>query len=202
MPVKNIKALKISLRQHYREYRENLDSSQKKALDYEMHQRLWKLPAYRKSQLIFTYVSKPIEVDTHILIATALSQHKSVAVPRCIENNEMEFYEIHSFDDLTPGNFGVLEPLPEKCRKVTDLSQGLCIVPGFSFDSNGFRLGYGKGYYDRFLMKFAGDTVGLCYSACVQWNLPHGYYDRPVDVLVTEKYIRRISHEKFAGGKA
>ena len=69
-------------------------------------------------------------------------------------------------------------------------------MPGLAFDPQGFRLGYGKGYYDRFLSGFQGKTVGICYLGCVQWNLPHGYYDRPVDILITERYVRNIRREE------
>ncbi|MFQ7026012.1 MAG: 5-formyltetrahydrofolate cyclo-ligase [Acutalibacteraceae bacterium] len=57
-------------------------------------------------------------------------------------------------------------------------------------------MGYGKGYYDRFLSEFKGVTVGICYTSCVQYGLPHGYFDRPVDILVTENYIRRTEKKQ------
>ena len=142
--------------------------------------------------MIFTYLSKPIEVDTFGLVRAAWANRKRVAVPKCIpETTQMEFYYITSMDDLAPGAFGVLEPVPERCRLVTDYSRGLCVVPGLCFDTEGYRLGYGKGYYDRFLSAFRGVTVGICYTACTQWRLPHGRYDRQIQLLITEKYIRR-----------
>ena len=103
----------------------------------------------------------------------------------------MEFFFINSLDELQPGAFGVLEPDPSIHEKLADLSSGLCLVPAFSYDWQGYRLGYGKGYYDRFLSRFGGDIIGICYSDCVQRSLPHGRFDRPVDLLVTEKYLRR-----------
>ena len=98
---------------------------------------------------------------------------------------------------LKNGLYGVLEPDPSRSRPALSGGNALCIVPGLGFDSKGYRLGYGKGYYDRFLSGFHGITVGLCYSACTKWMLPHGYYDRPVDILITEKYARRISGKHF-----
>ena len=79
-------------------------------------------------------------------------------------HTEMEFYEIHSLFELQPGTFGVLEPVPENSRLVQEETEGLCIVPGLSFDAEGYRLGYGKGYYDRFLSRFSGTTAGVCYK--------------------------------------
>ncbi|MFR1804904.1 MAG: 5-formyltetrahydrofolate cyclo-ligase, partial [Faecalispora jeddahensis] len=143
---------------------------------------------------VFTYISKELEVDTLAIVQAAWANQKRVAVPRCIPGTrDMEFYYIRSWQDLERASFGVMEPIVQRCERVEDESRGFCLVPGFSFDVQGFRLGYGGGYYDRFLSRFGGFTVGVCYSFCVQWNLPHGYYDRSVDLLVTEKYVRRTS---------
>lgn len=199
MSVKNIKELKIQLRARYRSIRESMESEEKKRQDGEIAWRIWGMREYQKADRLFTYVSKPIEVDTSALINRGLQEGKMVVVPRCVPGTfDMEFFQITGWEDLEKGSFGVLEPIPEKCRKITDWSKGFCVVPGLCFDSHGFRLGYGKGYYDRFLAEFGGFKAGICYSSCIQWNLPHGYYDRPVDVLATEKYIRRIQRPASA----
>ncbi|HHV32931.1 5-formyltetrahydrofolate cyclo-ligase [Caproiciproducens sp. LBM24188] len=196
MYVRNIKQVKQNLRARYRQFRERLEPEHKVSLDSAIQSRLLALNEYAGADTLFTYVSKPIEVDTYALIQAALANHKKVAVPRCLpETFDMEFYYITSLDDLEKGCFGVMEPVPEKCRLVPRGKKGLCIVPGLSFDAQGFRLGYGKGYYDRFLADFKGTTVGICYSGCVQWNLPHGYYDQSVDILITEKYVRRMANQ-------
>lgn len=192
MPIRDIRLLKTELRQKYKRIRKNLDPEKQRAMDAEIQTRLLALRQYGESDVIFTYLSKPIEVDTFGLVRAAWANRKRVAVPKCIpETTQMEFYYITSMDDLTPGAFGVLEPVPERCRLVTDYSRGLCVVPGLCFDAEGYRLGYGKGYYDRFLSAFRGVTVGICYTACTQWRLPHGRYDRQIQLLITEKYIRR-----------
>lgn len=197
MYVKNIREVKKNLRARYRQFRERLGAEQKLGLDSTIQSRLLALSEYARAETIFTYVSKPIEVDTIALIKAALANHKQVAVPRCVPDTyDMEFYYITSLDDLEKGTFGVMEPNPEKCRLVPKSGTGLCVVPGLSFDAQGYRLGYGKGYYDRFLAEFQGDTAGICYAGCVQWNLPHGYYDKPVGILITEKYIRRMANQQ------
>ncbi len=196
---RNIRELKQELRSKSREFREGLSPERKSRLDGEILSRVLALREYACAGVVYTYVSKPIEVDTFGLIAAARKAGKRVAVPRCVPGTRrMEFFEIASADDLVPGSFGVPEPLPERCRPAAADARPLCVVPGFSFDSHGFRLGYGKGYYDRFLADFPGVTAGLCYSGCIRWNLPHGYYDRAVDILVTERYIRRITGQ-FSG---
>ena len=96
---------------------------------------------------------------------------------------------IDSLDDLEDGFFGVLEPDPQKAKKAETTEKSVCIVPAFLFDENGYRLGYGKGYYDRFLSKFEGKTVGICYDENIRNSLMHGKFDRPVGLIVTEKRI-------------
>lgn len=195
MPV-NIKEVKIGLRKKFREFRENMPPEEKLRQDANIQSRLLTLREYMPSDTVFTYVSKEIEVDTIAVMKAALLNRKQVAVPRCVPGTrDMEFYYVRSMEDLEPGSFGVLEPIVDRCQLVTDYSHGFCIVPGLGFDAQGFRLGYGKGYYDRFLSKFQGFTVGICYSGCVQWKLPHGYYDRPVDILITEKYVRKTANK-------
>lgn len=188
----DIRKVKSDLRNGFKDKRTGMTEEVKIAMDSEIQSRFLTLRQYMYCKTVFTYVSKDIEVDTIALIRAAWANGKRVAVPRCVtDTREMDFYYITSIDDLEEGAFGVLEPITDKCEKVTDFSSGLCIVPGLSFDAEGYRLGYGKGYYDRFLSKFHGDTVGLCYSNCIKWKLPHGYYDRPVDMIVTDRYIRR-----------
>lgn len=197
MPVRNIREIKIQLRSKIKKQRANMEPAKREKMDADIRKRLFSLWQYKSCRQLFVYVSKDIEVDTKQVILQALRDGKKVAAPRCItEGSLMDFFYISSLEDLEKGTFGVLEPNPALCEKVTDFSDGVCIVPGLSFDSEGYRLGYGKGYYDRFLNDFSGCKIGVCYSACVKWELPHGFYDRPVDLLVTERYFRKIHKEK------
>lgn len=167
----------------------------KAAKDEMIYRRVLRLRQYQQSSVLLCYVSTPMEVDTHILIRDALSRGMRVAVPRCIENTRrMDFYYVRSFpEDLASRTFGVLEPILERCEKALDFSDSLCILPGLAFDHFGYRLGYGAGYYDRFLQTYEGPKIGLVYSEFVRYKLVHGRYDLPCDLLVTEKYIRNTS---------
>lgn len=197
----NIKELKMALRAKFRTMREETPLAKKRVWDASIRHNLLRLREYQENDTIFLYVSKDIEVNTYPIIREALEHGKRVAAPLCIPGTyQMEFYYITGEHDLAPGTFGVMEPIEGQCEKVTDFAHGLCVVPGFSFDAKGYRLGYGKGYYDRFLSNFGGFTAGICYANCIQWNLPHGYYDRPVDVLVTENYIRRTAQRPSKKG--
>jgi len=192
MPLIDIRPIKTELRQKYRSLRQSMPPEIKAERDEAIAAQVRRLWQYQSNDILLIYVSTDIEVDTFRIINQALQDSKKVAVPRCVpDSRNMEFYYITSIDELSPGMFGVLEPsaCPEKLYQERD--GGLCIVPAFSYDWRGYRLGYGKGYYDRFLSRFEGNIVGICYSDCVQRSLPHGRYDRPVELLVTEKYLRR-----------
>ena len=139
---------------------------------------------------MFTYVSTPIEVDTRALINHSLKSGKKVAVPRCVPGTrEMEFYYINSLDELEKGTFNVDEPNPDKSKAATEFKKSICIVPALCFDKRGYRLGYGGGYYDRFLSKYNGYSIGICYNNCIVPKLIHGRFDRKPDIVVTDKRI-------------
>lgn len=164
----------------------------KKADDEKILSRLTELDAYRKASLVLTYVSTGAEADTRRFISRALSDGKTVAVPRCVAGTRnMDFYIIKSFDDLEKGSFSVPEPVPQKCERLTAFDGALCVVPALAYDRQGYRLGYGKGYYDRFLSVNKGMfLVGICCCGCVVKALIHGRFDIPVNMIVTEKYIK------------
>ena len=134
------------------------------------------------------YYPKELEVDTRLLIQRSWALGKTVALPRCVPGtNEMEFFILTSFAQLEEGSFGVMEPRPERCELLRDFSDALCVVPALVYDKKGFRLGYGKGFYDRFLSEFNGESIGMIYSGCVADEIPHGKYDRTVNAVITEK---------------
>ena len=192
MSITDIRPLKTELRQKYRSLRQSMPPEIKEQKDAAIAAQVRRLWQYQRNNVLLIYVSTSIEVDTFRIIRQALADGKRVAVPRCVPNTRnMEFYYIQSTDELKPGMFGVLEPEPVSEHLYRESDGGLCIVPAFSYDWRGYRLGYGKGYYDRFLSRFEGNMVGICYSECVQRSLPHGSFDRPVELLVTESYLRR-----------
>ena len=140
---------------------------------------------YKNADQILAYWPTGSEADTGMIIHRALSDNKRVALPKCSDRNgNMRFYYIKSIEDLSEGMYGIMEP-DESCE-ATDFSEtSLCIVPALSFDKDGYRLGYGKGYYDRFLVNFSGVSAGICYDACLSENLPRNEFDKKVDYLIT-----------------
>lgn len=199
----DIRKYKIELREQCRSFRKGLDPKEKHKMDCLIAERVKRLYQYRTAEVIMVYVSTPIEIDTIKIIVNAFKDGKKVAVPRCIpQTRQMEFHYITDIDQLSPGSFSVLEP-PAFYPVVTDFSRALMLVPGFSFDLFGYRLGYGKGYYDRYMSRYNGAAVGLCYSSELKRHMYHGRYDRSVDTLVSEKWIRRcktFAAKKKVGG--
>lgn len=191
MSMTDVRSAKMSLRRQYRAIRQQMPLDTRRLADTRIAEQIVTLQQYKDSAAILTYVSTDIEVDTWGIIRRALEDGKQVAVPRCIDvMGLMAFYRITSVDELHAGSFGVPEPPADSQRLMSDFSSSICLVPALSYDHEGYRLGYGKGYYDRFLANYDGCAVGICYSNCVQDSLPHDRFDRRVSLLVTEQYIR------------
>lgn len=189
----NIIEEKKKLRNHYKSVRNNISLSDRAEKNNIILNNILSLAEYSQSDIIFSYVSFGTETDTYNFIKQALNCKKRVAVPYCIPNTPfMEFYFINDINSLIKGSFGVMEPNINNETKATDLSSGICLVPGLSFTYNGYRLGYGKGFYDRFLDKFGGISVGLCYECQITQSLPIDEYDKSINIIVSEEKIRRL----------
>ena len=135
--------------------------------------------------------AQPEEIQTDGILHRALAEGKALYLPRCLDDaGQMAFYRVQALEELESGSFGVREPSLAAPQYNMDLDgQALCLVPGLCFDNKGYRLGYGKGYYDRFLAKFRGVTLGLCYNDFLQDCLPVGDYDLPVQQIATENRV-------------
>lgn len=198
----DIRKHKTELRERYKLIRREMPVNLKKLRDEKIFSKLIGLDAYKAANTVLTYVSTDIEVDTIKFIKHALNDGKTVAVPRCVPNTrDMVFYVINSLRDLERGSFSVLEPILKKCRKLIDFKGAFCIVPALVYDRYGYRLGYGKGYYDRFLSAHPNMfLVGIGYCCCTVTELIHGRFDVAVDTLVTEKYVKKCGKENGTDG--
>ena len=180
---------KSSLRAGYLSARRAIPSEDKAGSDVAIHAVLADFEIFSEAPLVLAYVSFGAEVDTHALVSRLLSEGRRVAVPRCNEaEHTMDFCEISGLDELYPGAHGILEPAAEApALGVAELAGSVCLVPGLVFDAGGYRVGYGGGYYDRFLAFYPGDKIALARTTQVSSNpLPHDGFDVPVDFLVTE----------------
>lgn len=152
--------------------------------------RLFRLPDYRKAKTVMFYAAKDLEVQTLDAIRLALKGNskgkgKRVAVP-LVKGDKMDAIEIRSAKDLAPGAFGV--PEPRRGKKIGPKEIDLVVVPGVAFDTNGNRVGYGKGFYDKYLKKSVGArTVGLAYEFQIAPRVPAECHDVRVNFVITEK---------------
>lgn len=190
--------IKSELRRLYREKRRTLVDKEIK--DRQICERFLNSQLYKDSRTLLCYAALKDEINTDRIIERALKDGKQVALPRCSDlNGNMDFYYIKSLSDLSVGAFGIREPNPVTYEKVQDFSNCVCLVPALAFDKSGYRLGYGKGYYDRFMKKFIIISVGLCYNEFLKDTLPVEMHDEAVDYIATENEIiclnRRIKYE-------
>lgn len=146
------------------------------------------MEAFQKAKTIFCFVSTPSEINTHSIIQYAWNSGKQVAVPRCLEKGQMEACVITNEEDLEEGKFGIMEPKAE-CKVLMPRQIDLIIMPCLSCDRNGNRLGYGGGYYDRYLEKCTGVRVVICREKLMLAEIPSEPFDQKGDFLITEKGI-------------
>ena len=184
-----LRAEKERLRAAARAIRKSLSVGEKIRMDEEICRRLLAAREYAAADSLLLYSPLAGEVDIRPVIRRALAEGKRVALPRCGAEGEMTFYEVRSLDELHPGSFGILEPDADASRQVERDAGALCLLPGLAFDRAGGRLGYGMGYYDRYLTGYPGVKIGAVYSALLMEQLPRDCYDLPVDIVVTEKGV-------------
>lgn len=143
-------------------------------------------PLYHQANCISSYISVRSEVSNHGGILRAIESGKITCVPK-VFGNEIKLFRVQNMaEDLATGTFGVLEPLPH-CEEIPLDQPTLHIIPGVVFDIHGNRIGYGKGYYDRFLEKLppSAVTVGLAFDCQVLESIPHEPTDIPLQYLIT-----------------
>ncbi len=145
-----------------------------------------------RAERIALYAALSYEIPTRPLFEAFVEKRGAVLLPRTTEPLGLEFFAVECWDALRPGAFGVLEP--EGDGAAVQLMPGdLVVMPGVAFDDDGYRLGHGKGYYDRAFATELGDAptlVGFGYEFQVVDAVPHDHRDRQVDIIVTDRKVR------------
>lgn len=175
---------KDGLRKKILKLRDGLEADERSALDASIRAEVMSLIHERAADTVLIYVSFRSEVDTYGIISDCLDTGVRVAVPR-VEGEDIGFYYIDSFDDLVSGYMGIREPA-EGSRPYDDAAdKTVIIVPGSVFDLQNDRIGYGGGYYDRFLTRNPGIySIGLAYPCQIVESIPVDEWDRPLDTVV------------------
>ena len=184
-------AEKAYLRDFFKEQRHRLceDFERKNALDMEIQTRLLISREYRAADTVLLYMARPFEITTSMILHAAFANHKAVGLPVCLENGKMIFRRVSSLSELSVGKFGILEPASD-CEEIVADEKTLCVCPALCCDMRGYRLGFGGGYYDRFLADFTGVKAALCYADSVIPLIQEDEFDIKMDVIHTDSYTR------------
>ncbi len=176
---------KVTLRKQLIEFRNGLSDEYINLADMIISKKLFESDEYINSDLILIYISVRNEINTYEIIKQSFNLGKKVAIPYC-DNKKMKFYEISSLNELTEYQFGIPTVNPEGRNPVSVDKNTLCIVPALAFDLSGNRLGYGGGYYDRFLDENTVASIGLCRKNFVFHELPNEDYDIRIPKVITD----------------
>lgn len=179
---------KDAQRQNLKKIRSEL--SGKEDLNKKILANLFACKEFINASSILAYYPLVNEIDTIPILNYAIENNITISLPVSFESPIMKFFNIDSLNDLQLGKFSIKEPKQE--HETVVCKNSVCIVPAISFDKNGYRLGYGKGYYDYFLKDFPGTKIGLCYSALLTDKLYTEIHDIPMDIIVTEKSVYHL----------
>ena len=176
------------LRNAMMQRRKEMPLSQRAEADRIIAETVLRHPAYRAAKQVFAYVSMPHEVSTRAILEAALRDGKQLGLPVCeTQTHTMSFYRLDALSELRSGAYRIPVPAVSDDRLLIPDADTLLLVPMLAFDENGYRLGAGGGYYDRFLAGYPVRTLGICYADCKLTQLPHGVFDQKLACCVTEQ---------------
>lgn len=186
---------KNAIRADVIEKRNMMSNLEMDAYNSELFHKLIRQEEFINAQMILCYVSFAKEVDTHKIINYAFQNSKRVAVPKVLEKRRMEFYEIQSMDELSPSKLGILEPVSKVPITYNETLNYTMIMPGVAFDKELHRIGYGGGYYDRYLERYSKEdikTIALAYDFQIYDDIPTEVFDYQPRKLITptHEFIR------------
>lgn len=184
---------KSELRREYTQIREAMDQSDVERLSEKIIDTVLKLPVFKKAKTVMVYLNFKNEVDSLRMIEESYKAGKKVVIPHCVkETMEIIPSELNDIEtEIAKGKNGYLQTKKECVKPVPVEDIDLIIVPGIAFDKRCYRLGFGAGYYDRFLRKlnFEKPTIGLCYDFQIIHSIPTEPHDIPLDFIITEERI-------------
>lgn len=189
------KIIKKETRKNIIKQRDELDITVKEVMDNNIIEKLMMNETYKTARGIFIYIGFGSEINTKIIIKEALNSGKEVYVPKVIKK-DMILIKIDSLENLVTSSYGILEPVGDKSD--FDVNKlGLIVMPGVAFDKAGNRLGYGGGYYDKFLEhnQIECKKIALAYDFQVLENLEVEEHDIKVDLIITENQVINIKNK-------
>lgn len=190
--MQQIKFEKDKLRAELREKRKALPPYVKLAAEEKMWRIFTDLATFRFSDTVLMFAPLKYELDLTKIAETAISKGKRIAYPKCDSSNlSMTFRYVTSPSDLKEGAYGIMEPSDDAPIYLPGAANvhDVCIIPAMTYDQFGYRIGYGKGYYDRWLPGFKGTKAGFIMTDFLSDSLPRGKFDNAVDIIITERGI-------------
>lgn len=188
--------MKLTLKAEIFNIRNSLPKSEVTFKSNEIRKRLFILYEFVQAKNVLFYVSTGNEVDTQELIKYQLTlKDKIILVPYTFKKDfRLHISELKNFNELTPKDFGILEPKEQYKRDFNPDKLDIVIVPGIVFDKRGYRIGYGYGYYDRFLKKLNPKTIKIALAFDFQLinRILQEEHDVPMDIIITDKEVLRI----------
>jgi len=188
--------MKQTLKQEIFQKRKALTKDEVKEKSSKIKENLFALDEFKNAKNIMLYVSFNNEASTiEIIKELLIKKEKNVIVPYVIKNNPiLQLSELKNFDNLEPKTFGILEPKENYIREFSYKKVDLIILPGIAFDQNGHRIGYGYGYYDRFLKRLDKNVtkIGFAFDFQLVEKIPEERHDVPVYIVVTEDRVLRV----------
>lgn len=183
---------KKRIRKELSEKRKNIKREKKVIFDKEISQQIIESDYFKKAEQVLVFASSDDEFDTRHIIERCRMEYKRVFYPVCMDNDgNMKFHKVDSVGDLQIGMYNIPEP-KAYCKEYRPKENDIIIVPCLSVDENGYRIGYGKGYYDRFLKDFNGVSICPCYEELLADTLPTDEYDIKVSIIVTENSTKEV----------
>jgi 5-formyltetrahydrofolate cyclo-ligase len=186
------------LRNKYLDIRAGFSTEKIVEISREIKDHFFKLGIVEKSQNFLLYHSFGKEIITHELIEGLYEREKDVYLPYVVkEEKALKISKLGKDDPMVAGVFGIKEPL--KKEDIPANRMDIIVVPGLLFDKNGYRIGYGGGYYDRLLKRIEDRiiTIGLCFEDFLQESLPVEEYDIPVKIIISEKRVLYVGGGEY-----
>jgi len=181
---------KAEMRKNMRRLRDDLPDRAEKSV--RICENVAQMTEYACAKCVMLYSPIRSEVDVRPLMQRALYDGKRVCLPVCCENGEMDAVEYTGAEEMQVSAFGVSEPMG---AAVAPEEIDLVLCPGLAFDARGGRLGYGKGFYDRYLEKVHAFWAGICYTECIVENVPAEAHDAAMKAVITQDGVMRMRGE-------
>lgn len=167
-----------------------MDRAQHAAKSATVMDRLFESKPFQQAETVAVTISRFPEVDTRLLIERAWQLGKKVVVPKCTASTrEMDFRIITSYEDLETVYMDLLEPIEERTTSIDKNEIDLQLVPGVVYSDKGYRIGFGGGYYDRYLEDYKGVCISLAFEVQLADEIPVESHDIPVDWIMTEDRV-------------